>query len=199
MSAWLFAAVLLSASSDGWSNLKRVTRDRPYAVILRDGHCQYGTLSSVGDHAMVLATYSGIGILIKRAQTTRVTDDPTAPERGAVFSGRSSWLDVKMAVPKGMEYLHVVTKRGDEWKWKQPAVTDDSISFEKITVGKAVVRYVFHVRAKPLTSDEEFFHQEDLKWLAAIPWLGKRVPRKISVLLYNSDLPEDNSPIACRS
>jgi hypothetical protein len=34
--------------------------------------------------------------------------------------------------------------------------------------------------------------------LAAIPWLGERVPRKISVLLYNSDLPEDNSPIACR-
>jgi hypothetical protein len=199
MSAWLLAAVLLSASSDGWGNLKRVTRDRPYAVILRDGHCQYGTLSSVGDQAMVLAAYSGIGILIKRAQITRVTDDPTAPERGAVFSARSSWLDVKMAVPKGIEYLHVVTKRGDEWKWKQPAITDDSISFEGITVGKAEVRYVFHVRAKPLTSDEEFFHQEDFKWLTAIPWLGERVPRKISVLLYNSDLPEENSPIACRS
>lgn len=67
----------------------------------------------------------------------------------------------KRATPKGIEYLHVVTKKGDEWKWKQPAVTDDSIRFEGITVGKADVRYVFHVRAKPLTSDEEFFHQED--------------------------------------
>jgi hypothetical protein len=203
MRAWLFTGILSSAfgfSFDGgWSNLKRITRNRPYAVILRDGHCQYGTLSSVGDQAMVLATYSGIGVLIKRAQITRVTDDPTAPERGAVYSARSSWLDVKIVTLKGSEYLHIVTKRGDEWKWKQPTVTDDSITFEGITLGKAEVRYVFHVRAKPLTSDEEFFHQEDLKWLAAIPWVRERVPLKISVLLYNSDLPEDNLPIACRS
>ena len=106
---------------------------------------------------------------------------------------------MKIAAPKGSEYLHIVTKSGDEWKWKQAAVTDDSISFEGITIGKAEVRYVFHARAKPLTSDEEFFHREDLKWLAAIPWVGERVPLKISVLLYNSDLPEDNSPITCRS
>ena len=92
MRAWLLAAILLSAFGDGWGNLKRVTHDRPYVVVLRDGHCQYGTLSSVGDQAMVLATYSGIGVLIKRAQIRRVADDPTAPERGAVYSGRSSWL-----------------------------------------------------------------------------------------------------------
>lgn len=199
MKVWLFAAIVSSAFDDGWGNLKHITRDRPYAVILRDGHCQYGTLSSVGDQAMVLATYSGIGLLIKRAQITRVTDDPTAPGHGAVYSARSSWLDVRMAAPKGSEYLHIVTKRADEWKWKQPAVTDDSIRFEGITAGKAEVRYVFYVRDKPLSSDEEFFHQDDWKWLAAVPWLGERVRRKISVLLYNSDLPEDNSPITCRS
>ena len=200
MTAWLLAVTLLAASGDGWSNLKHVVRNRPYAVILRDGQCQYGTLSSVGEQGMVLATYSGLGVLIKRSQIARVTDDPTAPAHGAVYSARSSWLDVKMVAPKGTEYLHIVGKGGDERKWKQPAVSDDSIASGATSIPKAEVRYVFYVRAKPLTVDEEFLHQEDLnlKWLAGIPWLGDLVSSKISVLLYNSDLPEDNSPIACR-
>jgi hypothetical protein len=103
---------------------------------------------------------------------------------------------VKTTVPTGAEYLHVVTKSGEKWKWKQPTVTDDSVTFEGVTISKGDIRYIFYVRAKPLTNVEEFFHDEDLKWLAPIPWLGEVT--RISVLLYNSDLPEDNSSIACR-
>ena len=33
MTAWLLALMLLAASGDGWSNLKHVVRNRPYAVI----------------------------------------------------------------------------------------------------------------------------------------------------------------------
>ncbi|HYK62228.1 MAG TPA: hypothetical protein VEV85_22515 [Bryobacteraceae bacterium] len=198
MTVWFLAAISVAAPSDGWNNLKHVTRDRPYAVILRDKQCQYGTLSSVGEQALVLATYTGLGVLIKRSQIARVTDNPTEPTRGAVFSARSSWLDVKAAAPKTTEYLHIVTKGGEEWKWKKPTVSNDSITFEQITVGKAEVRYVSYVRFKPLTVEEEFFHQEDLSWLASIPWVSDLVSRKISVLLYNSDVPEDNSAIACR-
>ena len=100
MTVWFLAAISVAAPSDGWNNLKHVTRDRPYAVILRDKQCQYGTLSSVGEQALVLATYTGLGVLIKRSQIARVTDNPTEPTRGAVFSARSSWLDVKAAAPK---------------------------------------------------------------------------------------------------
>ena len=127
-----------------------------------------------------------------------MTDNPTEPTRGAVFSARSSWLDVKAAAPKATEYLHIVTKGGEEWKWKEPTVSDDSITFEQITVSKVEVRYVSYVRFKPLTVQEEFLHQEDWGWLASIPWLSDLVSRKISVLLYNADVPEDNSPILCR-
>jgi hypothetical protein len=145
-----------------------------------------------------LATYSGLGVLIKRSQIARVTDNPTEPGRAAVFSARSSWLDVKAAEPKASEYLHIVTKSGEEWKWRRPAVSDNSIASERITVDKPDVRYVSYVRLKPLTVEEEFFHQEDLRWLASIPWLNDLVSGKISVLLYNADAPEDNSPIVCR-
>jgi len=198
MIVWFLAAISAAAPGDGWRNLKHVIRDRPYAVILRNKQCEYGALSSVGQQALVLATYSGRGVLIKRSDIARVTDNPAEPTRGAVFSGRSSWIDVKAAAPEAAEYLHIVTKDGEEWKWKQPTVSDDSITSQRITVDKADVRYVSYIRFKPLTVEEEFFHQEDLKWLAAIPLLRDLAPGRISVLLYNSDLPENNSPIACR-
>jgi len=198
MTSWFLAAILLAAPSDGWSNLKHVTRDRLYAVILRDGQCRYGTLSSVGEQVVVLGTDSGLGVAIKRSQIVRVSDNLTAPAYDAIFSARSSWLDVKAVAPKASEYLRIVTKRPDEWKWRHPAVSDDSIAFEGVTIGKADVRYVFYVRSKPLTVDEQYLHQEDFRWLTSIPWLGDRVPTKISVLLYNSDLAEDNSALACR-
>jgi hypothetical protein len=179
-------------------NLKHVTRDRLYVFMLRDGQCQYGSLSSVGEQAVVLVTGSELGVLIKRSQIARVSDDLTSPARDAVFSARSSWLDVKAAAPKETGYLHIVTKGRDEWKWKHPEVSDDGITFDGITVGKANVRYVFYVRSKPLTVYEEYLHEEDFRWLASIPLLGNLLPGKINVLLYNSDLAEDNSPMACR-
>jgi hypothetical protein len=198
MAAWFFAAILLAAAGDGWNNLKRVTRDRLYAVILRDGRCKYGTLSSVGEQTIILDTDSGLGVLIKRSQIARVSDNLIAPGLEAVFSARSSWLDVKTTAPKGTEYLHIVSKGGDEWKWKRPVISDGSISFEGITIGKADVRYVFYVRSKPLTIYEEYLHEPGFKWLASIPWVGNLMADKISVLLYDSDLAEDNSPMACR-
>lgn len=182
----------------GWSNLKRVTRDWFYVVVMSNGQCRYGTLSSIGEQALLLDTNSGLGVLIKRSQITRVSDNPIAPGRDAVFSARSSWLDVKMAAPKGTEYLHVITRRGDEWKWRRPAVSDDSITFDGISIGKADIRYVLYVRSKPRTVYEKYLHEPDFKWLASIPLIGDMVAGKLRVLLYNSDLAEDNSPIACR-
>jgi len=198
MLLWLLTAMPLAASGDGWSNLKHITRDRLYVVVLRSGGCEYGSFSSIGDGALVLGTNPGIGLAIRRMQIVRVSDDLTAPTRGAVFSGRSSWADVAAASPKPNEYLRIVTKRGDELKWKQPVISEHAISSEGATIAKADIRYVFHVRAKPLNVDEEYLHQEDLRWLASIPWVGDLVPGKIGVMLYDSEEIEDNTPIRCR-
>ena len=195
MTAWFVAAILLASPGDGWNNLKRVTRDRIYALMMRNGECEYGTLSSIGEQALVLGTDSGLGLAIKRSQIARVSDNLTAPDRDPVFSARSSWLDVQTAANSGV--LQIVSKHGDEWKWKQPAVSDESIASEGITVAKEDIRYVIYIRSKPLNIDEEYFHQVDFKWVAAIPWLGDLAAR-IRVMIYNSDLVEDNSPLACR-
>ena len=207
MPAWFLAAWLLGhplgargaeAPKDGWPNLKHITRDRLYAVVLREGGCEYGVISSVGEQFLILGTDSALGLALKRSQIVRVSDNLTAPARIAVFSGRSSWVDVMAATPTGNEYLHVVTKSGQELKLRQPQVSADAILAEGAGIGKSEVRFVSYVRNKPLDVDEEYLHIDDLKWLKSIPYVGEHLPTRISVPLYNADLPEDNSPLKCR-
>ena len=205
MKALIAIALLLAARlavcadpADGWRNLKRITRDRLYAVILRDGQCKWGSLSSVGDGVFVLGLDSGLGLAIKRSEVLRVSDTSNDPARDIVFSGRSSWSDVKEAGPKRSEYLEIVTKEGEDLKWRRPEVSDESIRFEGRTVAKNDVRSVTYVRLKPLTIDEEYGHHEDFAWLASRPWVGSLIMKKMNVLLYNAEIEEDNSPIACR-
>ena len=108
-------------------------------------------------------------------------------------------MDVKDADPKGSEYLHIVTKIGAERKWRQPKVTDDSISFEGEILPKSDIRYVSYVRFKPLTKSEEYVHHENLDLLAPRLWFGGFALGKISVLIYDAKVTEDNSPAECRA
>ncbi len=169
--AFSLAGSLCAADvEDGWSNIRRVTRDRFYAVVLRDGRCESGSLVSANDQAIVIGD-SGKERVIRRTDVLRVSDDSLyADTRDTVFSARSSWLDVKDVGPKGTEYLHILTKHGEEWKWQKPTVSDDSVSFE----GRKV------------------------DWLAPRLWFNGLILGKISVLLYNSELAEDNSSVRCR-
>lgn len=193
----LFLAILIATPGDGWGNLSHVTNARLYRIILRNGECRYGTLSSVGEQVLVVGADSGLGIAFKRAEIARISDELTDLTRGIVFSARSSWADVKAAGPTGTEYLLIVTKDGVERKWKHPAVSDDSIASEGVTIGKAEIRYAFYVRTKPLSIDDEYYHQRAIKLFAATPWFSHMIPGKISVPLYSSDVAEDNSPLTC--
>jgi hypothetical protein len=115
-----------------------------------------------------------------------------------LFSSRSSWEDVKEAKPLGPEYLHIVTKTGRDWNVKQPTVSEDSIRFGTTDIPKSDIRYVSYVRVTPLTEWEEYITREDVSFLAPRLWFGSRFSEKLSVLIYNSDRPEDNVPVQCK-
>jgi hypothetical protein len=157
-----------------------------------------GFLVSANDQAVVIRD-SGNDVIIKRADVLRVSDDDShAGPHDTVFSGRSSWSDVKAADPKGPEYLHILMKGGEELKWAKPTVSDDSVSFEGRTIAKAEVRYVSYVRLKPITRYEEHVAHENVNWLAPRLWFNYLMLGKISVLIYSAELAEDNSPAGCR-
>ena len=197
--AFLPATAGVADVEDGWHNLRRVTHDRGYTVVFRDGQCTHGRLSSGGDQTIAFEFQPGQVRVIRRSEVLRISDNPSAPAHDAVFSARSSWTDLKDAKPQATEYLHIVTKRGEELKWKPAAISDDSVAFEGRTLAKADVRYVSYVRFKPLTTTEEYIHQESADLLAPRLWFHSLMLGKISVLFYNSDLPEDNSPLECKN
>src|SRR5262249_2808617 len=88
-------------------------------------------------------------------------------------------------------------KKSEEFEWKQPTAKDDSIASDGKTVSKKDVHYVVYVRFKPLTSTEEYFLQESAGFLAPGTWFDGLFRGKIDVLLYNSELAEDNSYAEC--
>lgn len=210
ISIWLPAAPTLIALAmpvmtisaagveDGWNNLRHVTKDRAYTVIFRDGHCAHGALVSVNAQSAVLSNASGGTLVINRAEVLRVSDTPSAPIHDAIFSGRSSWIDVKEAAPRGDQYLDIIASSAEEWKWKQPRVLNDSVLFDGKAAARTDIRYVSDVRYKPLTRTEEFVHHENVDLLAPRLWFHAVMLGKISILLYRSDAPEDNSPLECR-
>jgi hypothetical protein len=195
----LIAATSICAAdtNDGWGNLKEVTRDRQYIVSFRDGRCEQTRLGPVSAQSVFLRTGSGKDLVVTRADVLRVSDRATATAHDAIFSGRSSWLDVKESGPCLKERITVVTKRGEERTWIQPKLSDDSIGAEGTTIAKADIQSVSYLRFRPYTDREEYLVREDVRLLSPRFWFDGLMLGKISVLLYRSGMPEDNSELRC--
>jgi hypothetical protein len=180
----------------GWNNLKSVTRDRGYVVVLQDHTCTGGKIASVTDQGVVLGSdLNQITHLLKLEDVLRVGEGWVAGN--AIYSARSSWSDVKETMPRWREYMTIVTNEGRKLQWKQPMVSEDSITFEGHSLPKSDVRYVSYVRYKPLTPTQELFAHENVELLAPRLWFHDLFLGKMSVLLYDASLIEDDSPLVC--
>jgi hypothetical protein len=186
----LIALGLIAAD---WDNLKEITKDRVYDVALRDGRCLSGRIVSSDGQQLVLDS-----VTIKHAEIARISDIPYPSAQFPVYSGRSSWVDVKAVRPQRTEYLQIVTNQGELLKWKNPNVSDDSIEFEATILPKADVKTISLLRFKPMTKTEQWYDTESATILAPRLWFHGLMLGKISVTLYNSAMIEDNSKLGCR-
>jgi len=185
--------IALGVLAADWDNLREITRDRLYVVALRDGRCIHGRIISSTDQQLVLDSATNW-----RVDVVRVADIPFPSATGPVYSGRSSWDDVKAVHPQWSEYLLIQTNRGEELKWKNPNVLGDSIAFVASALRKADVKTVSYVRFKPMTKTEDWYDTESAVILAPRLWFHRAMLGKISVTLYNSGVAEDNSKLGCR-
>ena len=194
----LFLVVALGfGADDGWSNLSRITRDTTYAVISRDGKCTVGSLISADAHEVVVRDVNGTATHFRRGDVARFAEE-TGDAHDAIYSGRSSWADLKESDPFWRESVRIVTRTGEELDWQAPKLSDDSITFKSRTIAKTNVRFGIYERFKPITAREHYLAHESMTILDPRLWFQGLMLGRIDVLLYTSDLPEDNSKLLCK-
>ena len=116
------------------------------------------------------------------------TSSTAAGVRGPTF-GR--YRPTRVA-EQGGERLEVVTRSGARLTGKTATVSDVEITLAGHRIPKADVSQVYYLRVKPLSDNWEHAFRESLT-LYPLSLLFQI--HKIAVLLYDSSLPEDNTPL----
>jgi hypothetical protein len=188
-------ASVAAIGKKSWEALKHITRKRNYTAVLLDGSCIRGRITKVTDTDVTLKTAKderslGPQDLLRFSDVWGGPHDP-------VFSGRSSWTDVLEAKPVAKEYLLFVTTDGRKRKWKSPVFVDETVSYKGDAISRKDIRYVYYVRVKPITENEEDLQRESATFLAPRLWFGSTLLPTMEVLIYDSSVPENNQPLTC--
>ena len=200
----------LGQSEDGWKNLTKVRHDRGYTVLTRNGSCISGSIAEANDAILKIETVltNGRGIplgkvaltAIKRPDVLRVSDNSDVLPHDAVYSGRSSWVDVREAHPyPTSEWLKIVLSDGHERRCKRSEVFDDRINCDANAIPKSEISRLYYVRLEPASSNQLYLSHEGMAWLDARTWFNYALYGRIEVLLYDSRDQEDDALLSCKS
>jgi hypothetical protein len=188
----------------GWQILKeQVTHRRFYEFRLREGRCLKGWIEKI-DNDAVEVTISSNGQPRKKAlarpDILHVSDNGP----GLVYSGRSSWADVRSAATDSPLRIRIATKAGKTIEGIAAGASEAELTVKTaqgdVKTAKSEVARVELVRGKPWSDRAEFAGQE-LGTLAVLdpetwPYL-LRLSATISVPLYDASVAEDNTEVRC--
>jgi hypothetical protein len=211
----LFAGLVLNAGAHRllaatdvaeWEKLKHITYKTDYTVVQRNLECITGEIVSIDPDLLCLKTrspkfpYAPSDVRILRADIARVTDGGTSAHN-MVFSSRSSWMDVKDAVPRGpLEHLLILMTDRRRYTSKLIAVEGNSLTLDStgkhFPLSKSDIQPIYYVRVKPISASEEYIDQE-APYLNPRIWFGPLFVRTLAVLLYDGSMLEDDTPLTC--
>jgi len=219
---YLFVSIYASGTTqdDSWQNLRHITHERYYTVLDRKSNCVTGHIAGATDHVITLKLTDGTSATFDRANVLRVSVSQAAPYfpsrvqadiarvRDIVYNDKSSWRDLKevAALEKigvAGQSVRIVKTNGRKYEGLLSTISETELQLEqpggKVDVAKADVAQVYYLRYKPLTDSEKYSAQEDF-WIdpRLWPYYLHLVP-KIPVRLYDSSLPEDNTPVHCEN
>jgi hypothetical protein len=199
-------------ADDGWEHVKHLNRDRSFIFVDRQFGCNRGKIADVTDQAISVKRPDHTRFTIGRPDLLQITVSRpgvtgTLDIRGVLFSGRSSWADVKALLPKLRPYrrekVRVVTLNGKEQSGELFEVDDSHLAVlalaQRQQLPKSDVSKVYYITVKQLSDQAEYVFGED-PWLAIFDpeaWPIILGAGRIPVLLYDSSKPEDDSAIAC--
>ena len=204
----VWVSQLAAAKDDPWDVLNHVTWHRSYTLVDHQGKCTTGEIVAVTDKDITLKhldwttgkTPATSTATIARRNVLRITDGPKVVD--VIYSGKSSWADVEAMQHIGSsEAVLLITKAGRRHRGKPVQVADDSVKLKhwsKTThIFKVDISQIYYIREKPLSAGAEYSAREmGLIDPRLWPYL-LHIPPKVTVLLYDSSLPEDDGLVKC--
>ena len=195
--------LLAATNDDGWENVSSVTRERSYEFVSRDRHCLTGRIVSATADSVSVKLPNATVIVLNRVDLLQITAGSHF-----VFSGRSSWSDFSGYKLFSGEGAIITTKAGKKYSSHHVKASNSSVTLGEpghvVTIQKCDVARVILIFYKPLSDGNEYWLQEcgyvALCILNADLWprlIG--IGQTMHVRVYESSLPEDNTPQACKT
>jgi hypothetical protein len=161
----VFVSLPVGAQDERWDALKNLTRKRDYTILKRDRQCVDGEIAAVTDHNLTVKHFrqwdkppTREKIAIERAEILRIGERINAID--VVYSGRSSWADVKALVEiSPPEHALIVMKDGRRREGIPATVSDETLKFrggsDLNQIPKQDIAKVYYVRVKPVSASME--------------------------------------------
>jgi hypothetical protein len=193
-----------SGNDDQWQALAKIDHNATCTFVDRNHSCVDGKIGRIDDQSVTIKHHADPETTIERTNLLRVTSGGWAG--GVIYSGRSSWLDiVRISGRRFHPEITVVMKSGEAHEGKLLSASDSALVVERsrkqLNILKDEVSTVSYVRAKPL-SDSAEYADDELAWMKIFdPQLWPHLMHlqgRLSILLYDVSVPEDNSPIVCK-
>jgi hypothetical protein len=196
-----------SAKDDSWKSLKQVTHRRVYTFEDRERNCVRGQIVKVTEQGITFKrwTRTGIGNTtagMDRAKLLRVMDG--SYPHSFLYSGRSSWSDVQVlqGLPPGGS-VELITRDGRRHQGQLADLSENHVTLrqrEKAErIAKDDISRVYFVRYTPASDRAMYDAQEGFYFDPELWPYAMHIAPKISVLVYDSSMPEDDAPVACKN
>jgi len=128
---------------------------------------------------------------------------------GILYSGRSSWLDVGEIPHNSLhgEAVRVVMHNGSRHQGRLLDVLDSSLTLldgkdrqqKQTRIAKDDIAEVYRIRYKRMGADAEFISEEvPIFWIFDSETWPTLFDQGAPVLLYRSEIKEDNGPTTCQ-
>jgi hypothetical protein len=196
---------LRQVEDDQWKNLMQANRGRSYAFVTDELDCADGRIAAVTKQTVTLKRSNGTTVSIETQHLLRFGDEGIR-SIGIIYSGRSSWFDVK-DLPhnsKGGAELQVVMLDGTKHHGQLLDVQDTTMTLldadHRIQFAKIDISQIYRFRFKTLSSRAQYAYDELFVFKIFDPELWPYFLNKgrVSVLLYDSRMKEDDSAIQCK-
>lgn len=200
--------LIADAIDSSWTNLKTAVQDRyGYStVILRNRSCISGHISKFDADSLAISESrtDPAAVTLQRGNVLRVLSgsEPT----DTLYSGRSSWDDVRAVATQGHEHLRLELKSGKAITGAPVSSSESQLTLHHLgkdfTVEKNDIAHAYFVHKVYKTpSRDANYVFEEASILAPFfpqtwPYLFD-VGTPVTVRLYDSSIPEDNVSVSC--